>query len=388
MPFQSCTTSRKMSDNQVKSGHFQLYSYPKKGDHFDFDESRYKRIAFISLNDFNGSIEPSVYPIKNRFNEPRNIKIGGIKALRAYKDILEEEYKDSLVLVDAGSFLHKTNRHNETVFLYNYLGVDVASLGFGELDITDKKSIEFQNYLQSVTSKAKFDILSSNLFNLREANQIKWKGISQYTIKTINGLKVGFLSVMTTELSEQIADGKINGIYIQNPPKSIITNANILRRKGAQVIVLLANKGLDCTSKQALEDNLHPGKVNVDPNESTYCNIYKSELYKTLNLIPPGTVDIVMTSGESSKVANFINGYPVLQTTGNGQFFSWAEIYFDLKHNRIDQSKTLIHQPIQICHDFLKESQDCYPHESLDHQEVTPALFLNKKIELKEYPKQ
>ena len=64
MPFQSCTTSRKMSDNQVKSGHFQLYSYPKKGDHFDFDESRYKRIAFISLNDFNGSIEPSVYPIK------------------------------------------------------------------------------------------------------------------------------------------------------------------------------------------------------------------------------------------------------------------------------------------------------------------------------------
>lgn len=386
IPFQSCTTTRKMAYNQQTSGHYRLYTFPSPQAPYTYDTQRFVRLAFISSNDFEGMIEPTTFPIKNRFKEARAIKVGGVAAMRSYLDILKDEYKNSMVYVDAGSFLNKTENHKRTIFLYNYLNVDVTSLGVNEFSLESKTGTSLKDYFASLTSKANFKIVNSNLFDLRTAKQINWKNINEYTIKKVNGIKVGFLGLLTTELAQKIPDGKINGMYIQNPPKSIITKANLLRRKGAQVVVLMANKGLDCSSQLALEEKIPAAKVNFYPSRSKHCDTYNSELYKTLKQIPPNTLDLVITSGEKSKVANFINGYPVIQNPGEGNYLSRAELYYDLKHNTIDQAKTMIHQPVQLCHNFLKDSQDCYTGEDYDNQEVIPATFLGKDVLIKEIP--
>ena len=143
VPFQSCTTTKKMSDNQKSSGHFRLYTYPEKMAPSTFDKERYKKLVVISSNDFNGLIDSKSYSIQNKFKEDRVLKVGGLSAMRAYHDIFRSKYKDQLLYLDSGSFLSKEDNHNYTIFLYNYLAVDVAALGTNEFSLnTNKKDIQ------------------------------------------------------------------------------------------------------------------------------------------------------------------------------------------------------------------------------------------------------
>jgi 2',3'-cyclic-nucleotide 2'-phosphodiesterase (5'-nucleotidase family) len=376
-----------MADNQRANGHYQLYSHPNKEIPIEYDKTRYKKLAFVASNDFAGNINPTNYPIENRFKEPRVLRIGGVSAARAYLDIFEKKYKDSLVYVDSGSFLHESHNHKHTFFLYNYLGLDVASLGANELKIQSNISSQFVPYLESLTRNNRFGIVSSNLFDLKTTEQIKWRGVSEYYIKKINGVNIGFIGVLTPDVSEQIPDKQINGLYIQKPSKSIIVKAQRLRRKGAQVIVLLANKGMDCSSQLAQEEEVSSYKVNFNPKKSSHCDTKNSQLYKTLQTLPANTIDLVFTSGEKSKVANYIFNYPVSQNPGDGKYLSWVEVYFDMKHNAIDKSKTKIHQPVQLCHSFLKESMDCFTQEGIYDEELVPAMFFGHKVVIKDLPK-
>lgn len=385
--FHSCTSVRQMADNQREEGHYRLYSFPHKIKKDKKWKKRYKRIVIAGSNNFEGNISPTIYPIANRFGEKRTLRVGGIAAMKSYFDILRDEYKDELVTLDAGSFLDQENNHEKTLFLYRYLNYDMAAIGLNEFLIKNDKNLNFQTYIKYITRNSKVKLLNSNLFDLSQAEQIDWPGVEQVYLKEKNGLKIGFLSVLTTDLTKKIPDNVFNGLYIQNPAKNIIKYANLLRRKGAHIVILTTGNGIDCTSQMADEKNLSQLKVNFYPKESKHCDYFENELSSILKSLPPKTVDAIFTSGSKSKVANFIHGYPVLQNPGYGHYLSWAEIYFDTKHNQIDQSKTIIRQPIQLCHQFLKDHSDCFTGEPLDHKELAPAVFLGKQINIKELPK-
>jgi len=386
VPFQSCTTTKNMRHNQKSSGHFRLYSYPDKLAPDSFDKNRYKKLVIVSSNDFNGYINSHLHPIKNKFKEKRVLKVGGLSAMRAYQDIFKSVYKDHVLFLDSGSFLSPDNGHNYTVFLYNYLSTDVASLGINEFKLKTNRKNYF-DYLESLTSKSQFQILASNLFDLTEAKSLKLKGVKDSHIQTINGVKIGVIGVLSQQMTSEIPKSKLNGIYIQNTPKNIITKASLLRRRGAKAIILLTNTSIDCNSQMAQEDDLPVQKVNFNPKKSDQCHTYNNFLYKTLKQLPPQTVDLIVTSGKNTKVANFIEGYPVMQNEGRGEYFSWAELYFDTKHNAIETQMSKIHQPVQLCHNFLKEHQDCYNRENISDKELTQASFLGEKVKIKEIPK-
>ena len=112
-----------------------------------------------------------------------------------------------------------------------------------------------------------------------------------------------------------------------------------------------------------------------------------NKLFELLQQLPPQTVDLVISSGENSKVANYILDYPMVQNKGHAQFLSWVEFVFDKKYNAIDDARTKIFQPIELCHSFLKNSFDCYTKEKLDNEELIPAMFLGKKISIEPLPK-
>jgi 2',3'-cyclic-nucleotide 2'-phosphodiesterase (5'-nucleotidase family) len=375
-----------MSDNQTEKGHFRLYSYPAKRIIEKVDEKKYKKLTFVVSNDFAGNINPTYYPIKNRFKEKRILKVGGISAMKAYLNIFREEFKDKLVYVDAGSFLHPEDNHSFTIFLYNYLGVDAAALGLNEFLINRNSTINYPKYIQAITKKSQFKILNSNVTYLLSDIQLQNKGIASHTIKEVNGVKIGFIGALTQNLSKKIPDHNINGLHIENPAKNVILSSNALRKKGAQVIVLMANSGINCSSMLAVEESILEEKVNFNTKQSKFCNTHKNQFYKLLQELPPQTVDLVFTSGEETKVANKILGYPVLQSPGRGKFFSWVEVYFDKKHNLIDRAKTKIHQPVQLCHNFLKDSQDCFTLEGTTNQELIPATFLGQKLNIEPLP--
>lgn len=387
MPMHSCTTSHKMADNQKPSGHYRLYTYPDKTPKKKFDSKRFKRVAFISSNDFKGQVYPEITPINNRFKEQRLLKVGGVANMKAYIDIFRDRYGDEMVYVDAGSFLDIKKNHAQTIFMYKYLGVDVASLGLNEFKIDTPSSLTHIDYLSSLTKDIPFDLVNANLFNLVKAQQVVLPGSKETVIKEFNGLKIGFVGILTRDLAKKIPDKKINGLYIQNPLKNIVSQATKLRRNGANIIVMLANEGLDCTSRQAHSMNLSEDKVNFDPLDSGHCKTYESDFYELLKELPQGTVDLAITSGGNSKVANIVQDLPVVQNRGKGQFLSWVELYYDTKYQTIVPQMTKLFQPVMLCQNFLKNSQDCFKEGSIDNSELIPAKFFGKEIKVQDLPR-
>ncbi|MDP7319112.1 MAG: hypothetical protein QF441_00825 [Bacteriovoracaceae bacterium] len=381
----SCATSDKMSQNQTEEGHYRLYTYPQKQP--PFKQGRFKRLVIVSSNDFDGNIMPSFYPVKNRFNEKRTIEIGGIAAMRAYLDIFQKKFPEQVNYVDAGSFLNPQKNHEKTIFLYNYLNPTAVGLGLNEFLLTNAYNEKnYLNFIQKLSKKTKFPILNSNITYLLSQEQLQDNGIHSSYITETNGLKIGHISALAQDVMQKIPDNNIVGLHVESPAKNIITHANALRRKGADVIVLMLSGGIDCTSMQAHELGLAQEKVNFNPQDAMYCHGDGNELFKTLNLLPPKMIDLVISSGHKSKVANFINDIPVIQTPGEGKFLGWAEIFYDTKHKVIASEKTKIHQPVQLCHQFFKDTLDCYTNENFDYQELIPALFLGEKVHIKNLP--
>ena len=378
IPFHSCSTRQGMSYNQREDGHYQLYTYPDYQDQHNSRDSRYKRLILVSLNDFNGQVEALEKSYQDsRFNNKQVVKVGGVSGIKAYLDILHYKYPKELVVLDSGSFIGTDSNLQQTIFLYNYLGVDFATLGANEFSI-DKENNLFS--LQKIIEKADFPIVSSNLIDLKTAQMPQWKNLHQSFIKDINGIKVGIIGLMSPQLATTIPAKKLNGLYLQNLPKTIMQTSKTLRLQGAQVIITLFHSPIDCTSTLSQELNLPAEKVNFIPIDSTACDSTDNEVIKTMGQIPPDTIDVVITAGKNSKVANFIYGTPVMQNFGNGQYLSWMELSYDTKLNRVVKEKTQIHQPIHLCHNFVEANQDCYMKEKISTLEVEQASFMRTLV--------
>ena len=382
LPLHSCSTIQVMEDNQIHEGHYRLYTYPHKLRVDNYDEERFQKISILGLNDFEGSNEAEVFDIKNRFNEKRKLAIGGISAIKSYIDLFKQHSTQPVLTVDAGSFMVEDFDVNKNLFLYNYLGLDAANLGSNEYFYQSSNS-ERAPIFRLLSVKLKFPLLNNNITFLSDDTQTQELGILPYTIKEVEGLKVGIIGTLTQAVSSSSAQQKYHQTYIENSAKNIIVSSNSLRKQGVDIVVVLLSRGTNCTAKQAQALGLTESKVNFDPKSSKYCDEKEGNFVETLKLLPPNTIDVVFTSGNKSKVANFIEGIPVLQNKGEGRYLSWIDLYFDKKHKAINHEYTQIHQPIALCHHFFKNTMDCFTDEPFENEEVIPATFLGLPVKLK-----
>ncbi len=385
----SCSTTNQMFRNEKAVGHHRLYSFPTKVKMQDKQDDRVKRIVFASTNNFNGQTDHHMLEIhKDEYESKKDteVNIGGATAIKSYLDILRKEYRDQVIYVDSGSFSNPLTKHLQTVFLLNYLGIKVANLGVNEFNL-ETNMPHYPSYLSKVFDKANFDIVASNIFDLNQVKNITWRNVQRNTIRVINGVQIGFIGLLDPNKTKQIPSKNINGLYIQNMAKSIIENSNVLRKKGAELIVVLGYSGIDCTSLLSHDLKVPELKVNFNPRSINACDIYSNSLTKSLSQLPPKMVDLVITGGMDSKVANFVNEIPIMQNHGNGEFLSWTAIYFDTKLKRILPSKTQMFQPVQLCHKFLDDTEDCFVEETDKGAMLIPATFLGHKVDIQPLPK-
>ena len=127
-------------------------------------------------------------------------------------------------------------------------------------------------------------------------------------------------------------------------------------------------------------------EINFLEENANVCEKFNNETIEALKQIPPNYLDVVFTSGKDSKVANFINGYPVLQNFANGTDFSWVKLTYDHKQKAVVKERTQILQPVRTCHQFFRETEDCYTKEVLRNVEIKKAKFLNNKIKIDPIP--
>lgn len=375
--FLTISCSHKKS-NQISEGHEELYSEPQIVQSQALNKFE-KKIIIASTNDLKGNFSPLTIPVTDSQKRKVSIRIGGDKALSSYLRILRDTYKDVL-LVDSGNIFSEKGNFQEIKKFYERHNYDAFTIGINDLNI---RSESIQS-LKKFARNSNVPLLLSNLYELRTARTVEWKGSKSHLLKDINGVKIGLIGLVPNDTVDFTPTQNRLGLYIEDMLQSTLRHARLLRSIGADIIIVLTNQGVDCNSKLAEIENVPVSKVNFDPHQKNICNLNNS-FGEYLNRLPPKLVDVVFGGRNNSKIANYINGMMVIAGYDNGKSFNYAELVINTETKKINHKKSIIHQPVFLCHEFFEETNDCYYEEkSVNHLYKKPAYFLGKKIIINE----
>ncbi len=376
----SCSFKKNELANQTQNGHEELYSEPEESKFAA--EKGTKKIVIAATNDIGGGFGSQALKIKDNHNKDRlHIEVGGVDFLATYLKILREKYS-SVILVDSGDILPSDPEDYKFAQDFYYsMKYEAITAGLTDLSSRSMKGI---NPVKKFAEDSKVPLLTSNLYELKTARGVEWKGTEQFNLKEINGVKIGIIGLIPDDISTLTPVDSRIGLYVESMLQSTLHQARRLRSLGAHIVVVLTHQGLDCGDDIAETSKLPPTKVNFEPEKEGICNL-KSPLGTYLERLPARLVDVVIAGRNHKKVANRINGIAVLSGFGSGKSFSYVELNVEEKTNKLLPEKTLIHQPVMVCREFFKETNDCYIEDpSINHKERVPAKFLGVQVEADE----
>ncbi len=376
----SCTFRKNPLKNQTLKGHEQLYSEPEGPRLGSLDQDE-KRIVIASTNDVHGSFSPKSISFEDHLNKgEQQIKIGGRSAAEAYFKTLRETY-ENVVLVDSGDIFSEAHEFDKVIDFYSGLGYDALTVGLRDFNIKIPKEIGNNTKLfQQFAKKSKVPVLLSNLYELKTARIVEWEGTKSHLIKEVGGVKVGIIGLISDDIVAQTPVTNRVGLYVENMLESTLKHARLLRSLGADTIVVMTHQSIECGQSISEDSRLPISKVNFEPQKENVCDL-QNILGKYLQRLPPQLVDVVIAGRNQNKIANFVNGILVMGTYSDGKSFNYTELVINTKNKKIVPEKTVVHQPVYLCHEFFKETNDCYfEDKTIDHKLKVPAKFLGKDL--------
>lgn len=374
----ACSFKKNYLDNQTQNGHEELYSEPD-----DVSENNvktgYQKVVIAATNDISGNLGTRAIKIRDNHNKDAlHIEVGGADVLSSYLNILRQKNK-SVVLVDSGDVLPSDASDYKAVQdFYSLLKYDAISSGLTDMSMRSAAGV---NPVKTFAEGSQVPVIASNLYELKTARGVEWKGTTQYHIADVNGIKVGIIGLLPDDISSLTPVNNRVGLYLENMLQSTLHQARRLRSLGATIIIVLSHQGLDCGLSIAETSKLPLSKVNFEPKKDDACDL-KSPLGTYLQRLPPRLVDLVVAGRNHRKVANFINDIAVVSGFEDGKSFSYVEFLVDEKTSKVAPEFTTIHQPVMVCREFFKETNDCYSEDpSVNHKERIPAKFLGVPVE-------
>jgi hypothetical protein len=377
----SCSFKKGQLENQILKGHSELYSEPEAPKINDLGEFE-KRIIIASTNDIHGNYNPDSYKFRDDHNKNElQISIGYRNVMRNYFNILREQY-GNVILVDGGDIFGDSDKISETTEFYEENKYDAVTVGLRDFNLRVPAKINNTKLFQDFAKKSSVPLLLSNLYELKTARTVEWTGSRPYLMKEIDGMKVGIIGLVPDDIVKQTPVHNRVGLFVENMLQSTLKHARLLRSLGADIIVVLTHQGIDCSTEIAEKTGLPLSKVNFEPQKKENCNL-KGDLGEYLERLPHNLVDVVIGGRNHQKIANFVNGILVMGSFPDGKSFNYAELVINSKTNKIVSDRTIVHQPVMFCHEFFKETNDCYfEDKTINHKNRVPAKFLGKQIEV------
>ncbi len=294
-------------------------------------------IAVIASNDLHGAILPQ----HDDDVPPR----GGLLALSGYIDILRQRYDGRILLLDGGDLFQGTlasnySRGEAIIAAYNHLGYTASAIGNHEFDFgpgdanptTDRRAV-----LKQRLSQATFPFLAANIFEQGSKQRVSWPNTKPSTIIDVGDLKFGIIGISTPQTPRTTRWENVNDLDFRAPQPLVIAQARELRHKGADMIVLVGHIGDRC-------------RAFDDPDDRSSCR-GDGELFRLLDGLPTGLVDIAIGGHTHALVAHRVNGTATMETGARGQHLVWSEVC-----KAIDgKSQITIHAPQRTC---LREWDD------------------------------
>jgi 5'-nucleotidase / UDP-sugar diphosphatase len=202
-------------------------------------------LVIIHTNDFHGNLKPIIDKRVDEKNE-----MGGAAYVASLINSIRSQYPGKVLLVDAGDTYQGTpvsnSFHGEPVLqMYNYLRYDAMALGNHEFDWG-------QEVLKKLIENSDFPNLSANVVYRNNPDQL-FPGAKPYIIKEVNGVKIGIIGITDPDTPTVIMGKYIEGLLFLDAVETINKYLPLVRKEGAELVVLLSHCGLTLDKKIAEE---------------------------------------------------------------------------------------------------------------------------------------
>lgn len=327
-------------------------------------------VQIIGTNDLHGHIEPDVkeakpLPPEQPAQKAITLEEGGLSGLAGYLRILREKYPRQTLLLDAGDLFQGTVPSNlskgaAVIAAYNAIGYQAAALGNHEFDFgpADHEN-DLLGAIKKRVAEAKFPFLACNIYEVKTGERPRWKNLKASVTFVINGVKVGVIGAITPDTPSVTVPLNVASLEFRDPAGEVVKEAAKLRKQGAKIVVLVAHIGGDCAHVE-------------DAHDLSSCNA-NSEMFKLVDRLPEGTLDVAIAGHTHKYIAQFVKGVAVIESGSYSHSFGWVQSCVDAQ----GKVKTDIHPPIDVCLQDWKEG-GCQNRTTSEG--TVPATFLGQPV--------
>lgn len=246
-----------------------------------------KFLRIIATNDFHGALEPRP--------DAAGVRRGGAAYVAT---ALEGARRECLpgcesILLDAGDLFQGTLASNlsygrPVVEYYNRMGYTASALGNHEFDWG-------VDTLRARMRQAAFGIFGANVRDTA-GRDVKW--IPNDTIVTRGRIKVGLIGVSTVNTPTSTRAANVVGLRFDDPAPIVDSIGKVLRRRGANFVIVIAHAGASC------------GR-----NGAGACNGEIIDLARKVKT----KVDAIVSGHTHTLVNTEVNGIPIVQARSSGR---------------------------------------------------------------------
>ena len=254
--------------------------------------TRFLRI--IGTNDFHGALEPRP--------DAGGVKRGGAAHVaRAIENARRECGRQcEVLLLDGGDMWQGTAPSglmygSPVVDYYNRMGYAAAALGNHEFDWG-------VDTLRSRMRQARFAVLGANV-RYADGRDVEW--IRNDTIVTRGRTRIGVIGLSTVNTPRLTLSTHVAGLRFDEPAPIVDSIGSVLRKRGADFVVVIAHAGAQC--RQA---------------GTTACNGEIVDLARNVKT----RVDAIVSGHTHSLVNTVVNGIPIVQARSSGRAIDVVDI--------------------------------------------------------------
>ncbi|MEV0394525.1 bifunctional metallophosphatase/5'-nucleotidase [Polymorphospora rubra] len=187
-------------------------------------------IQILGFNDFHGRLEATT----------ATPPVGGAAQLAGMINAKRAENPNTLVVsagdnIGASPFISAVQQDKPTLEFLNAIDLDVSAVGNHEFDKG------FADLTGRVDDLADFPYLGANVYKGGSP------ALDESFVTTVDGVKVGFVGVVTEETPSLVTPSGIVGLEFKDPTTEANRVAAELKADGADLVVLLAHEGSEAT---------------------------------------------------------------------------------------------------------------------------------------------
>lgn len=243
-----------------------------------FAQDNIKEITILHWNDFHAHNQLQKGTKKNsETGAEESYQYGGTGSMLGWVKKLRTD--NSLVLNGGDDFqgtpISNFTRGRSQIELLNLFNVDAFVIGNHEFDYTDAS-------LDSALQLANFDYLSANVY-LKSKGRLIGR---PYTIKEINGVKIGIIGITAPDLTELSIPKNLTDVVMLNTDSVIQAGIKELKSQKCNLIILLTHAGVD--NDKLLADKFY-GDVDIIVGGHSHTPLFKPVVENGVVIVQAGS---------------------------------------------------------------------------------------------------